>query len=104
MTMTTDQLPAVAEPRQVQRVDAPLAPPTIEQILIAAVERGIDPDALEKLVALQERVEAKRAEKAFNAAMATFKAECPSILKNREATKGSSGNVRPQRALSVRRP
>lgn len=90
MPETLDHLPAVAEPRQVQRVEPadnlPAAAPTVEQILLAAIEKGIVPDALEKLVALQERVEAKRAEKAFNSAMAAFKQECPAILKTRTAS------------------
>lgn len=46
---------------------------------------GVNPDAvvgaMERLVGLHERMEAKAAEKAFNRAMTDFQARCPQILK-----------------------
>lgn len=56
-----------------------------------AVERGADMATLEKLMALQERWEANQARKAFDAALASAKAEIPVITKNRQVgyeTKG----------------
>ena len=58
-------------------------------ILAAAVERGADPDQLEKLLALQERYEKNEAAKAFADAMATFQEKCPPILKSRTAGQGN---------------
>jgi hypothetical protein len=55
-------------------------------ILAAAVERGADPDQLEKLLALQERYERNEAAKAFADALTTFQSKCPTIRKNRTAT------------------
>lgn len=54
-------------------------------ILAAAVERGADPDQLEKLLALQERYERNEAAKAYANALTAFQAKCPPIKKNREA-------------------
>lgn len=51
---------------------------------------GSNPDAvvnaMERLVALHERMETRAAEKAFNKAMNDFQAECPQILKTSQAS------------------
>lgn len=68
--------------------------PSIENVLMVAVERGVDADTMEKLVNLQLRVMEKNAEMAFNRAFQDFQAECPSVSKNRTAkipVKGESG-------------
>lgn len=57
-------------------------------LLATSIERGLAPEALEKLVALQERVMAKHAEASFNRAMAAFQAECPVIEKANTADTG----------------
>jgi hypothetical protein len=61
--------------------------PSIESILAAAVDRGIDPVGLEKIAGLYERMMDRRGEQAFNRALAKFHEECPPIVKTREATK-----------------
>ena len=48
-----------------------------------AVQRGATTEQLEKLIALQERVEANQARKAFAAALAAFKNNPPKVLKNK---------------------
>lgn len=48
-----------------------------------ALMAGADPSTLEKLLALQERWEANQGRKAFDEAMASAKAEIPTIRKNR---------------------
>lgn len=53
--------------------------PSIESIIQLAIERGTTPEQLEKLLALQERAMALRAEQQFNTAFAAFKAECPPV-------------------------
>ena len=52
--------------------------------LVSAVLNGqdIDPDKLEKLLAVQEKYEANQAKKAYTQAMSTFRLEAPSIKKN----------------------
>lgn len=59
--------------------------PSIENVLMVAVERGVDADTMEKLVTLQLRVMEKNAEMAFNRAFQDFQAECPPVSKNRTA-------------------
>jgi hypothetical protein len=51
-------------------------------IMAQAIEKGLGVDALERLVALQERAEARAASAQFGAAMAAFQAECPPIPKS----------------------
>lgn len=58
---------------------------SIAAILGNAVEKGMAPEALEKLVALYERVADRQAAQEFSASMAAFQAECPSIAKTSEA-------------------
>jgi len=55
------------------------------QLLQAAVANNVDAAQLEKLMDLQERWEAGQARKAFAGAMATFQANCPTILKSKKA-------------------
>lgn len=60
----------------------------ISNMLAAALDKGISPESLEKLVMLQERVMAKQAEAEFNAALLDFQSECPIIGKSREVDTG----------------
>ncbi len=55
-------------------------------LLIGADLSTIDPDKLEKLLALQERWEDRQAEKALSSSLAAFQAECPKIKKERRNT------------------
>jgi hypothetical protein len=52
-------------------------------MLSQAVERGMDPATIEKLMTLAEQWESKQARKAFDAAMSAAKAEIPVISKNK---------------------
>lgn len=52
------------------------------QLLEVAMNQGADLDKMEKLMALQERWEANEARKAYNAAIAQFKAENIKIIKD----------------------
>lgn len=54
-------------------------------IIERAIDRGCDPDQLEKLLALQERWEKNEAAKRYAEAITTFQAKCPRVLKSREA-------------------
>ena len=64
---------------------APAAEITPMQMLQAAVERGTDLDQLEKLMDLHERYEANRARKAYVVALAAFKSNPPSVVKDKQA-------------------
>lgn len=82
----------MTETALVERTDAqsydirPAAPSTSSDLLgmiDRAIERGVAVETLDKLLALQERWEANRGRKAFDAAVAEAKAEIPTIRKNR---------------------
>jgi hypothetical protein len=49
-------------------------------VLQQAIERGIDPDALKKLMDLVERHESMEAKKAYDAAMVDLKRDLPTVL------------------------
>lgn len=60
------------------------------EMLDRAVSSGASPETLEKLMNLQERWEATQAKKAFDAAMASVKAELPTIIKTKQVKASGS--------------
>lgn len=68
------------EPSNTVEARAPITP---MEMIERAVSGGASIEALEKLMALQERWEANQGRKAFDAAIAEAKAEIPAISKNR---------------------
>lgn len=60
-------------------------PTTITEMLQLAIEKGVGVDALEKLVALHERVSDRAARTEFAAALSDFQKECPPIAKDSTA-------------------
>lgn len=79
--MTTDE----TQPSLPMRQEDPSAQ-TPMSLIQMAVQANADPDRLEKLMALQERWESNKAADAFSDSMAAFQAECPAVLKGREAS------------------
>lgn len=72
-----------------QEVIHPMTPTTEmnpRSLLALAVQQGADIDKLEKLMLLQERWEANEARKAYHAALAAFKADPPSLTKNKKVS------------------
>jgi len=63
----------------------------VATLLTLAIEKGLGVEGLEKLVALQERVMAKKAESQMYDAMATFQRRCPSIKKSTVAKVVTTG-------------
>lgn len=76
--MSAELMPMEQPPPSLPAVTTPMA------MLASAVERGMDPGTIEKLMALAERWDAVQARKAFDAAVAAAKGEIPPILKNRK--------------------
>ena len=70
---TTQPLPTVITPADMLKI---------------AVEQGADLDKLEKLMDLQDRWEADQARKAYNEAMANFKAHAPRLVRDSHASFG----------------
>lgn len=87
---------ATRGPSAVRVPGAPMEIPTDlspAALIYIAMQTGQSPDALEKLVALQERMEKRQAEKDFIDALAQFRAACPPVKKNKTANiKTESGS------------
>lgn len=60
-------------------------------MLGTALDKGLNTDAIEKLVNLQERILAKNAEREYISAMTRFQSNCPPIAKNKKATVTTAG-------------
>jgi len=79
ITTTTETLPAAPADQTFQ-------------LLQQAVQAGTSPEALEKLVALQERILDRNAQAEFTSAMSEFQARCPAVAK-RHSVKDRGGRV-----------
>lgn len=58
--------------------------PSIALLLQTAIQSGLDPEGMTKLVELHERMEAKKAKRAFFDALRDFQFDCPPIRKTQE--------------------
>jgi hypothetical protein len=67
---------------------APVNLQTMAGLLTIAVEKGLSPEAMERLVNLQQRLMQQQAEEAFNIAIQRFQSACPVITKNATADAG----------------
>src|SRR5262245_11237413 len=54
------------------------------EMLVAAIEKGMDAQSMQILANIHFQFEEKRAEREFNAALVAFQAECPVILKEKQ--------------------
>lgn len=59
---------------------------SMDYIIRDAIHKGIDVNALEKLLSMKEKMEAELARKSFIHAMSRFKALCPIIKKSRKVS------------------
>lgn len=73
---------ATKEATAVARVEGPTE---VSGLVALAIEKGVDVEVLERLVALQERVTERNARAAFFEALAAFQEEAPQIHKSRTA-------------------
>jgi hypothetical protein len=69
-------------------VDAQIVAPTPLSVVELAIQRGASVDTLTKLFELQERLDARAAKKAFDAAFAAFQAEAPDLERTKEVSYG----------------
>lgn len=67
---------------KVEKNEVVAAAPNPYGIIEKAIAQGVEPEALEKLLAMQERFEANEARKAYVKAMGAFKAKPPKIIKD----------------------
>lgn len=88
--MTTEMQPATRSSGSLQ----PRAAVTPMDMLNMAVQQGADLDKLSKLMDLQERWETNEARKAFVQALNAFKANPPTLVKNRHVSyQGAKGRT-----------
>ncbi len=80
---TTDKKPAEVEVITPPAVNAD--PGAMQQLLSAAIDKGVSVEALEKLVALHERVADRYAAQQFAEHLAAFQLACPPIEKKSTA-------------------
>lgn len=92
MTKKTQEVAVVEKKKAVKRSPNP-NDITMEAVLYEAVQQGMSADALEKLVGLKERLDAKEAEKTFNIAFAKFQGSISVIIGRKEGSKTSDGTV-----------
>lgn len=85
----TGEIPGHPSPSKL--VEVPAGEVSVGQLLQLALEKGTPVEALEKLVALHERVADRAAGQEFARALAAFQQECPPITHSKKAqivTKG----------------
>lgn len=64
----------------------------IEKMLMLALDRNLDISILERFMALRDKELAARAKAAYDAAMASFQAECP-VIEKTKSVKNKSGVI-----------
>jgi len=69
------------EKRAQAAIEAQNGASTPSELLRVALDKGAGVDALERLLAMHERMEASQARKAFFDALARFQAACPDVMK-----------------------
>lgn len=69
-----------------QEVTVPAESPVA--MVLAAMDRGATPEAIEKMLSLHERWEQNEARKAYNRAFASFKSEAVQIIRNVQISDG----------------
>ncbi len=89
----TPEATAVAQPIQKQHdIQASnkhaLAANSPAAMMMEALNRGVSPEQIGQMMDLQDRWEKKEAEKSYNAAFASFKAEAVRVVKGRKVTDG----------------
>lgn len=58
----------------------------VESLMAKAIEQGLSPETMEKFLAMRQQLKAEWAKEQFDAAMANFQAECPTIEKNKKVS------------------
>jgi hypothetical protein len=79
--------PPVIQDRPIATVEPGAAPAAITpmELMGRAIEKGLDPDQLEKFMDLQERYEDRVSRAMYAAAMSRFQGDCPTIRKTGRA-------------------
>jgi len=65
----------------------------IDMLISKAVDRNVSIETMERLLAMRKELRAEKAKEAFDAAMAAFQGECPTIKKTKAGGKTKSGVI-----------
>lgn len=85
--MKNDQTELMSAGALVRQPEEPLAvvPSNPMELMTMAISKGADVGTIERLAALYEKFEARRAKREFDEALAAFQSECPAIEKTTAA-------------------
>lgn len=92
--MSTEIIEAPERQISAQPSAAPVPANSPMGMMLAAMSQGASLEQVEKMMDLQQRWEEREAEKAFNDALAAFKAEAVEIIKRREVDFANKGGGR----------
>lgn len=97
-------LPRVTEDTPTRPVLVAQPSDTPLKLIAAAIEKGLDPDKLGKLMDLQERYEKSRAIEAYNQAMANCQRKMPAVVKDADNKHTRSRYARLETVIHAIRP
>ncbi len=81
-----------------QKIEPMPTSPSVEGMITLAIEKGASVDTLERLMAIRREVRAEQAKEAYDRALASFQAECPTIRKTAKVMNKDGRSVRYQYA------
>ena len=90
--MGGDKTTEIVEKPKAEVAEATPQIPTVETMMMAAIEKGMDPETMEKFLSMRREIKAEYAKEQFDRSMAAFQAECPVIEKSKPA-KDRNGKV-----------
>lgn len=90
MSDTTENGLIVRDDRPVMLAPTPAEQISALTLIDKAVSAGLPVEALDRLMDLQDRIDAKEAERQFNMAISSFQAACPPIIKRKEMRTGNA--------------
>jgi len=73
-----------------------------QSLLSQAIQAGVGPEIMDRLVAMRQEVSRERAEAAFNRDLSLFQAECPPIPKSKRGAKADYAPL--EGIIAVARP
>jgi hypothetical protein len=81
-----------------QKIEPLPMSPSVEAMITLAIERGATVETIERLMAVRREVRAEQAKEAYDTALASFQAECPTIAKTAKVMNKDGRSVRYQYA------
>lgn len=92
--MDTKIVPVDSNGNEIAAVTPPVYADPVAAMIQMAINNGHTPEGIEKLADLYAKMQALQSARLFAEAVAAFKAECPDIPRNREASFSTTGGAR----------